>query len=137
MSDVKRYEITWTAYKGCLTKPHKGAAVLTVEIDHSICTDDILQIINNGHGAYGETLDDSNGNITIAALKTLAVSCFCEYFESLISHHTQDLIDQLWERTTSGELKDWPLMDGREGIKILDCSIPWVWYEDMEVEEVS
>ncbi|MDJ6853145.1 DUF2528 family protein [Salmonella enterica] len=137
MSDVKRYEITWNAYKGSLMKARKGAAVLTVEIDHSICTNDTLEIINNGLGAYGETLIDSNGNITIAALKTLAVACFCEYLECFNSHDIQDLIDQLWKRTTSGEFKDWPLMDGSEGIKILDCSIPSIWFDDMEVEEVS
>lgn len=137
MSDVKRYKITWTAYNGSMMKAHKGRAVLIVDIDHSICTDEILHIINDGHGAYGETLDDSNGDITIAALKTLAVSCFHEYFERCFSPSTQDLIDWLWERTLSGELKDWPLMDGREGIKIINCSSPWVWYNDMEVEEVS
>ncbi|HAF2130141.1 TPA: hypothetical protein G9F27_004412 [Salmonella enterica] len=39
MKEIKRYEITWNA--------HEDAPVLTVEIDHSICTDKLLHQINN------------------------------------------------------------------------------------------
>ncbi|ECG5643204.1 DUF2528 family protein [Salmonella enterica subsp. enterica serovar Poona] len=137
MSDIKRYEITWNAYKGTLIKARKGAAVLTVEINHSICTDEILHTINNSFDGVEERLIDSNRNITIAALKLLASACFLEHFLSAGFLNTQELINQLRGCATSSNYKCWPPMDGSKGIKILDCSIPWVWEEDMDVEEVS
>ncbi|WP_428959425.1 DUF2528 family protein [Salmonella enterica] len=137
MSDVKRYEITWNAYKGILIKAHKGAAVLTVEIDHSICTDEILHTINNSFDGAEERLINSNRNITIAALKLLARACFLEHFSSIGFLDARELINQLRECATFSNYECWPPMDGSKGIKILDCSIPWVWEEDMEVEEVS
>ncbi|EGX0283414.1 DUF2528 family protein [Salmonella enterica] len=54
MSDVKRYEIIWDA--------HEDAPVLTVEIDHSICTDKLLHQINNFFiNAEDRYLDGSEG----------------------------------------------------------------------------
>ncbi|HAT1685139.1 TPA: DUF2528 family protein, partial [Klebsiella oxytoca] len=70
MSNVKRYEITWHA--------HEDAPVLTVEIDHAICTDKLLHQINHFFINAEDRLLNNDGDITITVLKMLAVTCFTE-----------------------------------------------------------
>ncbi|EHF4788497.1 DUF2528 family protein [Salmonella enterica] len=123
MSDVKRYEITWCA--------HEDAPVLTVEIDHSICTDGSLHQINNFFVSAEDRYLSSDCDITATVLKMLAVSCFTE--QSYQGWNTEGLIDLFKD----GNVEGWPPMDGREGIKILACDVPGVNYDDMEVDEVS
>lgn len=120
MTDVKHYEITWDAHEDC--------PVLTVEIDHDICTDAILCNINAFFINAADRLRDSDGDITSTVLKMLAATCFTEQTgwnaEGLIS-----LFD-------NGNMEGWPPVDGSCGIKILACDVPGVNYNDMTVEEV-
>ncbi|EJI5073113.1 DUF2528 family protein [Salmonella enterica] len=125
MSDVKRYEITWTA--------HGDAPVFTVEIDHSICTDKSLHQINNFFINAEDRYLDNDCNITVTVLKMLAAMCFTEQTGPTGDWNTQGLI-ALFE---DGNMEGWPPMDGSEGIKILGCDSTGVCYDDMEVEEVS
>ncbi|EKH8529779.1 DUF2528 family protein [Salmonella enterica] len=124
MSDIKRYEITWNA--------HEDAPVLTVEIDHSICTDEYLHQINNFFINAEDRYLGSDGDITTTVLKMLAAVCFTEQTGPTGGWNTQGLI-ALFE---GGNMEGWPPMDGSEGIKILGCDSPGVCYDDMEVEEV-
>lgn len=124
MSDIKRYEITWNA--------HEDAPVLTVEIDHSICTDASLHQINNFFINAEDRYLDSDCDITATVLKMLAATCFTEQTGPTGDWNTQGLI-ALFE---DGNMEGWPPMDGSEGIKILGCDSPGVCYDDMEVEEV-
>ncbi|EGP2156299.1 DUF2528 family protein [Salmonella enterica subsp. enterica serovar Java] len=123
MSDVKRYEITWNA--------HEDAPVLTVEIDHDICTDGVLCNINTFFINAADRLRDSDGDITSTVLKMLAVFCFTE--QTYQGWNAEGLIDLFKD----GNVEGWPPMDGSEGIKILACDVPGVNYDDMDVEEVS
>ncbi|EKQ0889046.1 DUF2528 family protein [Salmonella enterica] len=125
MSDIKRYEITWNA--------HEDAPVLTVEIDHSKCTDELLHQINNFFINAEDRYLDSDCDITATVLKMLAATCFTEQTGPTGDWNTQGLI-ALFE---DGNMEGWPPMDGSEGIKILGCDSPGVCYDDMEVEEVS
>ncbi|EEN5589304.1 DUF2528 family protein [Salmonella enterica] len=125
MSDVKRYEITWNA--------HEGAPVLTVEIDHAICTDASLHQINNLFINAAERRVNCGFDITVTVLKMLAAACFTEQIGPIGDWNTQGLIAQF----EGGNMEGWPPMDGSEGIKILGCDSPGVCYDDMEVEEVS
>lgn len=125
MSDVKRYEITWNA--------HEDTPVLTVEIDHSICTDESLHQINNFFTNAEDRYLDSDCDITATVLKMLAAICFSEQTGPTGDWNTYGLICQFKD----GNYEGWPPMDGSEGIKILGCDSPSVCYDDMEVEEVS
>lgn len=125
MSDVKRYEITWNA--------HEDAPVLTVEIDHAICTDESLHQINNFFINAEDRYVNSDCDITATVLKMLAVICFSEQAGPTGDWNTYGLICQFKD----GNYEGWPPMDGSEGIKILGCDSPSVCYDDMEVEEVS
>ncbi|EJP7252477.1 DUF2528 family protein [Salmonella enterica] len=122
MSDTKRYEITWNA--------HEDAPVLTVEIDHSICTDVSLHQINNFFINAEDRYLDSGCDITVTVLEMLAVFCFTE--QTYQGWNAEGLIDLFKD----GNVEGWPPMDGSEGIKILACDVPSVHYDDMEVEEV-
>ncbi|EEC2773281.1 DUF2528 family protein [Salmonella enterica] len=124
MSDIKRYEITWNA--------HEDAPVLTVEIDHSVCTDELLHQINGFFINAEDRYLDSDCDITATVLKMLAATCFTEQTGPTGDWNTQGLI-ALFE---DGNMEGWPPMDGSEGIKILGCDSPGVCYDDMEVEEV-
>ncbi|EAW8180876.1 DUF2528 family protein [Salmonella enterica] len=124
MSDVKRYEITWSA--------HQDAPVLTVEIDHSICTDESLHQINNFFINAEDRYLNCDCDITTTVLKMLAAACFTEQTGPTGDRNAQGLI-ALFE---DGNMEGWPPMDGSEGIKILNCDTPDVCYDDMEVEEV-
>ncbi|EAP1704750.1 DUF2528 family protein [Salmonella enterica] len=124
MSDIKRYEITWCA--------HEDAPVLTVEIDHSICTDGSLHQINNFFVSAEDRYLSSDCDITATVLKMLAVSCFTEQTGPTGGWGAQGLINLF-----KSEFEGWPPMDGSEGIKILACDVPGVNYDDMEVDEVS
>ncbi|EBF2169437.1 DUF2528 family protein [Salmonella enterica] len=123
MSETRRYEITWNA--------HEDAPVLTVEIDHSICTDASLHQINNFFINAEDRYLDSDCDITATALKMLAVFCFTE--QTYQGWNAEGLIDLFKD----GNVEGWPPMDGSEGIKILACDVPDVYCDDMEVEEVS
>ncbi|ECG8630031.1 DUF2528 family protein [Salmonella enterica subsp. salamae] len=125
MSDVKRYEITWNA--------HEDTPVLTVEIDHSICTDKLLHQINNFFINAEDRYLDSDCDVTATVLKMLAVSCFTEQTGPTGGWNAEGLITMF----DKGNMEGWPPMDGSEGIKILACDVPGVHYDDMEVEEVS
>ncbi|HCM1915221.1 TPA: DUF2528 family protein [Salmonella enterica subsp. salamae serovar 28:r:e,n,z15] len=122
MSDVKRYEIIWSA--------HESAPVLTVEIDHSICTDELLHQINNFFINAEYRLMENEGDITATVLKMLAVFCFTEQVYQ--GWNTEGLIALF----NNGNTEGWPPMDGSEGIKLLGCDDPDVSYGDMDVEEV-
>ncbi|HGB5308497.1 TPA: DUF2528 family protein [Salmonella enterica subsp. enterica serovar Poona] len=124
MSDVKRYEITWNA--------HEDAPVLTVEIDHSICTDKLLHQINNFFINAVERYGESGCDITATVLKMLAATCFTEQTGPTGGWNAEGLIGLF----DNGTMEGWPPMDGSEGIKILACDVPGVNYDDMEVEEV-
>ncbi|EGY1537514.1 DUF2528 family protein [Salmonella enterica] len=123
MKEIKRYEITWNA--------HEDMPVLTVEIDHSICTEKLLHQINNFFINAEERLLENDSDITATVLNMLAVFCLTEQ----IYHgwNVEGLIDLFKD----GNVEGWPPMDGSEGIKILACDVPGVNYDDMEVEEVS
>ncbi|EAP7663001.1 DUF2528 family protein [Salmonella enterica] len=125
MSDVKRYEITWNA--------HEDTPVLTVEIDHSICTDKLLHQINNFFINAEDRYLNCDCDITATVLKMLAAICFSEQAGPTGDWNTYGLICQFED----GNYEGWPPMDGSEGIKILGCDSPGVRYDDMEVEEVS
>ncbi|EAM6083122.1 DUF2528 family protein [Salmonella enterica subsp. enterica] len=125
MSDVKRYEITWNA--------HEDTPVLTVEIDHSICTDKLLHQINNFFINAEDRYLNCDYDITATVLKMLAAVCFSEQAGPTGDWNTYGLICQFED----GNYEGWPPMDGSEGIKILGCDSPGVRYDDMEVEEVS
>ncbi|MGG5965272.1 DUF2528 family protein [Salmonella enterica] len=125
MSDVKRYEITWNA--------HEDAPVLTVEIDHAICTDESLHQINNFFINAEDRYLASDCDITATVLKMLAVSCFTEQAGPTGGWNAEGLITMF----DKGNMEGWPPMDGSEGIKILGCDSPGACYDDMEVEEVS
>lgn len=125
MSDTKRYEITWNA--------HEDAPVLTVEIDHSICTDESLHQINNFFINAEDRYVNSDCDITATVLKMLAVICFSEQAGPTGDWNTYGLICQFKD----GGYEGWPPMDGSEGIKILGCDSPGLCHDDMEVEEVS
>lgn len=125
MTEIKRYEITWIA--------HEDAPVLTVEINHSLCTDKLLHQINNFFINAEKRLEDSDGDITATVLKMLAVSCFVEQTGPTGGWNAEGLISIF----DNGNMEGWPPMDGSAGIKILACDTPGVNYDDMEVEEVS
>ncbi|EMW9316468.1 DUF2528 family protein [Salmonella enterica] len=129
MSDIKRYEITWNA--------HEDAPVLSVEIDHSICTDASLHQINNFFINAEERYLDSDSDITATVLKMLAVFCFTEQTGPTGRWEAKELMAGLMVMFETGAIEGWPPMDGSEGIKILGCDSPGVYYDDMEVEEVS
>ncbi|MDJ7444251.1 DUF2528 family protein [Salmonella enterica] len=125
MKEIKRYEITWNA--------HEDAPVLTVEIDHSICTDESLHQINNFFINAEDRYLNSDCDITATVLKMLAAICFSEQVGPTGDWNTYGLICQFKD----GNYEGWPPMDGSEGIKILGCDSPGACYDDMEVEEVS
>ncbi|EDW6064297.1 DUF2528 family protein [Salmonella enterica subsp. enterica serovar Oslo] len=122
MSDVKRYEIIWNA--------HENAPVLTVEIDHAICTDESLHQINDFFINAEYRFLENEGDITTTVLKMLAVICFTEQIHQ--GWNTGGLIDLFKD----GNVEGWPPMDGSCGIKLLGCDDPGVSYGDMDVEEV-
>ncbi|EFO5840298.1 DUF2528 family protein [Salmonella enterica] len=124
MSETRRYEITWNA--------HEDAPVLTVEIDHSICTDASLHQINNFFINAEDRYLESDCDITVTVLKMLAATCFTEQTGPTGGWNAQGLIT-LFE---GGDMEGWPPMNGSEGIRILACDVPGVNYDDMVVEEV-
>lgn len=125
MADVKHYEITWNAHEDC--------PVLTVEIDHSICTDASLHQINNFFINAEDRYLDSDCDITATVLKMLAATCFTEQTGPNGGWNAEGLISLFDNGNTEG----WPPVDGSHGIKILACDVPGVNYNDMTVEEVS
>ncbi|EMY2901226.1 DUF2528 family protein [Salmonella enterica] len=125
MSDIKRYEITWSA--------HMSAPVLAVEIDPAICTTETLENINNFFINARDRLYDSGDDIIVAVLKMLGSVCFTEQTGPTGDWNAQGLIDLFKD----GEMEGWPPLDGSYGIRILSCDTPDVSYEDMEVAEVS
>ncbi|EAA3660664.1 DUF2528 family protein [Salmonella enterica] len=124
MSETRRYEITWNA--------HEDAPVLTVEIDHSICTDALLHQINNFFINAEDRYLESDCDITATVLKMLAATCFTEQTGPTGGWNAQGLI-ALFE---GSDMEGWPPMNGSEGIRILACDVPGVNYDDMVVEEV-
>lgn len=125
MSTIKRYQVTWTA--------HQCDPVLIVEIDHAVCTNELLHEMNNFFAGAKYRLDQSHGNITTAILKQLATECFNQQSDLSCSWSTQGLINQF----ANGNIEGFPPMDGSAGIKIIDCDTLYINDEDMRVEEIS
>ncbi|CAI1063189.1 DUF2528 family protein [Serratia marcescens] len=119
MTAIKQYEITWNA--------HEDAPVLTVEIDHDICTYEHLHQINNFFIGHKHRLSDNDGDITVTVLKMLAAECFVQQVSE--GWNAYGLICQFKDGNNEG----WPPMDGSNGIKIISCDVPGVNWDDMEV----
>ncbi|CAI2419781.1 DUF2528 family protein [Serratia liquefaciens] len=77
MTTIKQYEITWNA--------HEDAPVLTVEIDHDICTYEHLHQINNFFCGHKHRLSDNDGDITVTVLKMLAAEVIPPFSTEVIS----------------------------------------------------
>ncbi|EBI0307127.1 DUF2528 family protein [Salmonella enterica] len=123
MSDAMCYEITWTKYE---SKP-----ALIVEIDHSICTDELLHQINNFFIGAEERYQDNNCDITATVLKMMAETCF-DQTDSAGYWSERGVVDLV-----DGNMEGWPPLNGSKGIRILSCDVPIEDWINMEVEEVS
>lgn len=94
---------------------------VVVEIDDTICTDELLHEINNFWSGAEDRLDDSDGDVTLAVLKMLCTMCLRVSTSSFVVPYL----------THSHNEEGWPVLDGSWGIKLI--SVDDFEFEDSEV----
>ncbi|ECL5202228.1 hypothetical protein ACE60T_001256 [Salmonella enterica] len=121
MSDVKRYKVTW--------KGHKDNPTLTVEINHTLCSQRDLFHLASLYGDATDLIEMMSGDVTTAALKVLGESCLFEKTGMSLD------VDELAEGLNT--YPNIPRINSGQGITIINCDTPKINYDDIEVEEVS
>ncbi|HIB1401489.1 TPA: hypothetical protein ACWV4V_003176 [Salmonella enterica subsp. enterica serovar Muenchen] len=125
MSDVKRYEITWSA--------RKDAPVLTVEIDPAVCTIGTLEDINKHFFEEGELITDTYDDFIATALKVIAITYFTEKTQPMRSWGSKKITLSYDEEGNSYL----PSMDGRSGIRILCFTGDDFDLDDLKVKKIA
>lgn len=108
---IKRYTLTYASQFD-----------VVVEIDDTICTDELLHEINNFWSSADDRLDDADGDITKAVLKMLALFCLRLSSDKFVESYL----------TKEHNEEGWPVLDGSYGIKLI--SVDDFTFDDDEIE---
>ena len=123
---IKKYKVS-----------HDSGAEMTVEIDHSIMTENELHELNNFWSGAKDRLSDEDGNILEVALKLLLERVLSVQFEGGLN--TQGVINAFdWDYPHgNGGQEGYPKLDGSIGIKLLDVEGFEFLTCDMSISEVQ
>ena len=116
---------------------HDSGAEMTVEIDHSIMTEEQLHELNNFWSTATERIGDEDGNVLHAVLKLLLERVLLVQLEG--GYSIQGVINSFdWDyQHGNGGQEGYPKLDGSSGIKLLGVDGVEFSAYDMSISEVA
>lgn len=116
---------------------HESYAEITVEIDHSIMTEEELHKLNDFWSCAADRLMDEDGNILNVVLKLLAGMVLQVQFEGALNLQGVILAFDYDYKYGNGGIEGYPKLDGSSGIRLLDVTGFELLASDMSISEVA
>lgn len=123
----KKYEINYNS----------GDAVLVVEVDHDLMTEDDLLLINNFWGGSERRLEKADDDVLHAVLTMLADVVWTRQMD--YAQTVEGVIEDFnWEgKCGTRGIEGWPKMDGSAGIHIVYIEDFGFSPFDIDIEEIK